>query len=496
VNAQRHTRLAALLAALLPASCAVGPDFERPAAAKVNAYTRDSLPARTASADVPGGTAQTFVDGLEVPREWWMLFQSPELDALVEEALRANPDVKAAQAALRQAQETLYAQRGALFPSVQGSAATSRNRNATGTLAPTLTSGDPLYSLHTLQVDVSYVLDVFGGNRRRIESAAALAEQQRFQAEATYLTLTANVVVAAAQEAGLRAQIQATEESVRLQTELVALYRKQLALGAIAEVDVMAQEAQLAQTQATLPALRKQLALQRDALCRLLGRFPGDEPVARFEIATLHLPEALPVSVPSRLVQQRPDVRAAEAGLHAASAQVGVALAGMLPQITLTASGGTAATQLADLFRSGNLFWSAGASVTQTLFAGGSLLHQKRAAEAALDQAGAQYRAAVLTAFQNVADSLRALQYDAETLQAQVAAQRAAAGSLGIARKAFDLGSVSYLALLNAQQAYQQATLNVAQAQASRLADTAALFQALGGGWETDEQRTSELQSR
>ena len=330
---------------------------------------------------------------------------------------------------------------------------------------------------------VSYTLDAFGANRRQVESLKAQAEFQRFQLEATYLTLTSNVVVAAVQEASLRAQITATEQVIQIETEVVQIFRRQQELGAIAMADVVAQEATLAQLQATLPALRKQLAQQRDLLARLAGRFPSEELAERFELSRLELPQELPVSLPSKLVEQRPDVRAAEAQLHSASAQVGVAVANMLPQITLSAGAGTSATQLSQWFVPGNQFWLLGASLTQTLFDGGTLLHRKRAAEAVLDQAGAQYRASVLTAFQNVADTLRALQYDADALKAQVAAEHAASESLAIARKALELGSISYLSLLNAEQIYEQTVISLVQAKANRYADTAALFQALGGGW-------------
>lgn len=471
----------ALIASL--AGCAVGPDFHRPQAPGVNGYTREPLAERSASASVAGGQEQRFVQGMDLPGRWWELFHSPELNTLVEQALRLNPDAQGAQAALRQANELVAAQRGALFPEVDASFSPTRQKNATGTLAPTLASGASIFNLYTAQVGVSYVLDVFGKTRRQIEVQEAQALYQRFQLEATYLTLSSNVVAAAVQEAGLRAQIAATDEVIRIQEEVVQIFRKQYELGAIAMSDVLAQEAALAQTRATLPALRKQLALQRDLLARLAGRFPSDEPQERFELATLTLPVEIPVSLPSKLVDQRPDVRAAEAQLHAASAQAGVATADMLPQITLSATAGSASTRLADLLGPGNAFWTLGASLSQTLFAGGSLLHQKRAAEAALDQAGAQYRGVVLTAFQNVADTLRALEFDAQAVQAQAQARDAASASLQLSRRALELGSISYLSLLNAQSAYEQATLALAQAQTNRYADTAALFQALGGGW-------------
>jgi NodT family efflux transporter outer membrane factor (OMF) lipoprotein len=417
----------------------------------------------------------------DVPRDWWTRFGSEELDALVAEALRANPSVHAAQAALRQALEIAAAQRGAYFPNVQAGFDPSRQRNAVGVLAPTLNSGTALFNLYTAQVTVSYVPDVFGANRRQVESLAALAEASRFQLDATYLTLTANVVTAAIQEAGLRAQIAATERVIALEQQALAVLRRELELGAIAEGDVFAQEAALAQLEATLPPLHRQLQTTRDLLAALTGHLAADSKPVRFELDQLLLPTDLPLGVPSQLVERRPDVRAAEAQLHAATAQVGVAIAGLLPQVTITGGIGSSATAMADLFKAGTGFWSVGASLTQTLFEGGTLIHRKRAADAALDQAGALYRSAVLTAFQNVADALHALDADADALNAAARAEGAAQRSLDVVRHQLDLGSVSYLALINAEQTYQQAAILTLQARANRYADTAALFQALGG---------------
>jgi NodT family efflux transporter outer membrane factor (OMF) lipoprotein len=357
----------------------------------------------------------------------------------------------------------------------------SRQRNAVGVLAPTLNSGTALFNLYTAQVTVSYVPDVFGANRRQMESLAALAEASRFQLDATYLTLTANVVTAAIQEAGLRTQIAATERVIALEQQALAVLRRELELGAIAEGDVFAQEAALAQLEATLPPLHRQLQTTRDLLAALTGHLAADSKPVRFELDQLLLPTDLPLGVPSQLVERRPDVRAAEAQLHAATAQVGVAIAGLLPQVTITGGIGSSATAMADLFKAGTGFWSVGASLTQTLFEGGTLIHRKRAADAALDQAGALYRSAVLTAFQNVADALHALDADADALNAAARAEGAAQRSLDVVRHRLDLGSVSYLALINAEQTYQQAAILTLQARANRYADTAALFQALGG---------------
>ena len=459
----------------------VGPNFQRPVPPRVERYTAEALPAATVSAAGPGGAAQRFLADQDVPRDWWTLFGSDEIDALVGEALRANPDVLSAQAALRQAMENTAAQRGAYFPTVQGSFDATRNLNAVGVLAPNLASGTAMYNLYTPQVTVSFVPDIFGANRRQVESLAAQAEASRYQLDATYLTLTANVVAAAIQEAGLRAQITATEQVIALEREALSVLRRERELGAIAEGDVFAQDAALAQLEGTLPPLNRQLQQTRDSLAVLTGHLPAQFKPLHVELEQLVLPADLPLGVPSQLVERRPDVRAAEAQLHAATAQVGVAIANMLPQLTITGDIGSAATLMGDLFKGGTGFWSIGAGATQTLFAGGTLLHRKRAADAALDQAGALYKSAVLTAFQNVADALHALDTDADALNAAGRAASASQKSLDVARRQLELGSVNYLALVNAEQSYQQAVVSLAQARANRYADTAALFQALGG---------------
>jgi NodT family efflux transporter outer membrane factor (OMF) lipoprotein len=301
------------------------------------------------------------------------------------------------------------------------------------------------------------------------------------QLDATYLTLTANVVTAAIQEASLRAQIAGTRRVIELEREALAVLRRELELGAIAEGDVFAQDAALAQLEATLPPLNRQLQQVRDSLAALTGRLPADLKPGQLDLEQLVLPTDLPLGIPSQLVERRPDVRAAEAQLHAATAQVGVATANLLPQLTITGDIGSPATAMRDLFKAGTGFWSVGANATQTLFAGGTLLHRKRAADAALDQAGAMYQSAVLTAFQDVADALHALDTDADALNAASRAMSASQKSLDVVRHQLELGSVSYLALLNAEQSYQQAVVSLAQARANRYADTAALFQALGG---------------
>jgi NodT family efflux transporter outer membrane factor (OMF) lipoprotein len=458
-------------------ACSVGPNFKRPQAPQVSGYTAEPLPAQA------GTDPQRFVSGQDIPAQWWTAFHSPALDELIQQSLKGNPTLQAAQASLREANENVAARKGSYFPQVQAEYDFSRHRDANGTLQPALNSGAPVYTLHTAQVSVSYLFDIFGLNRRQVESLQAQADSQHYQLEAAWLTLTSNVVNAAIQEASLRAQIAATREMIDSGHESGSILRHQFGLGSVAETDVMAVESATANLEATLPPLQKQLAQQRHLLTALAGRFPTDEPTQQFELSDLTLPLDIPLSVPSALVHQRPDILQAEAELHAATAQVGVATANLFPQITLTAAAGGTSTLLHQLFKSGNTFWTAGGSLSQTLFQGGTLIHQRRAAIAAMDAAGAQYRAVVLAAFQNVADALTALQVDANAVTANEKAESAAADTLKAIRHNVEIGLTSYLALLNAQQAYSQAVLNLAQARANRYSDTAALFQALGGGW-------------
>jgi NodT family efflux transporter outer membrane factor (OMF) lipoprotein len=476
--------LLAIGVAALTAGCAVGPDFERPAAPEIEGYAREPLPAETAKADIGGGETQRFVQGLDIPRQWWTLFHSESLNAVIEQALRNNPTTAAAQAALRLAWENVYAGEGAFFPTAVAGYSPSRNKTASGVVFTSASSGKPWFTLHTAQVAVAYSPDVFGGTRREVEALKATAEFQRYQVEATYLTLTANVAAAAVQEASLRGQIAATEEIINVETQALGILRKQFELGQVAGGDVAAVEATLAQAEATLPPLRKQLAVQRDLETALSGRLPSQEPAQKFELAALQLPQDLPISLPSKLVEQRPDIQSAEAQLHAASAQIGVAVAAQLPLFTLTANAGTTANQIGQLFSTpGTAFWTVAGNVAQTIFDAGTLLHKKRAADAAFDEAAAMYRSTVITAFQNVADALHALKSDADTLKAAYAAERAAFKSLEIVRRQLQLGAVTYLALLTTENTYQTALIALVQARAARYADTAALFQALGGGW-------------
>lgn len=466
---------------VLLTGCAVGPNFRNPLPPPEDAYTAIPPTASVETAGAAGG-AQRLVLGADLQADWWTLFASKPLDDLVRRALTANPDLAAAEAALRQAREVAAADRGAFFPSVSANFSTTRAKNP-DVLASPVQSSASIYSLNTGQLGIAYTADVFGGLRRQAESSAALAEAQRFQTEAVRLTLTSNVVLAAITEASLRAQIGATEQLIEANRRLLDILRRRQALGDAARADVAAQEAALAQAVQALPPLKKQLAQQRHLIAILSGGYPGQAPDIDFDLEQLTLPQALPLSVPAALVQQRPDVRAAAANLHSAGALVGVAIAARLPNISLNAAYGAEHDTLSRLFDYRNTLWSISGGITQPVFEGGALLHRQRAAEAAYDQAKAQYRSTVLTACQNVADAIGAIQQDAEALTSAAASERVAEQSYKIAEDQARLGAVSTAQVLSAEQTYRQAVLALAQAQAARFSDTVALFQALGGGW-------------
>ena len=469
----------AVITVAMLGSCAVGPDFKRPAAPDVTGYTAGPSIAATAAAAAQGIEPQRFAQDRDIPADWWTLFRCEALNRLIGQALRGNPDFEAAQAALRQANETVLAGRGALFPAANLSLQAGRERLAGAVIGQR--NFAPTFSVVTALLDVSYAPDVFGGTRRQVESLAARAEYEDFALKATYITLTSNLVIAAVQEAALRGQIAATEEILRSQSAELDLVEQKFRVGVVSQSEVLLQEAMLDQTRATLPTLRKQLSAVRNELAALTGSFPGQAGEESFDFAALTLPLELPVSLPSRLVEQRPDVREAEAALHAASAELGVAVADQLPQFSITAGLGTTAAGFADL--PGTRVWNLAAGLGQPLFDAGSLLHRKRAAAAALDRAAAQYRSTVIRAFQDVADVLHALQADADDLIAQDAAERSARASLELAQRQFHAQTVDQLAVLTAEAIWQQARIRRIQAQANRYVDTAALFQALGGGW-------------
>jgi len=466
----------------LLSACAVGPDYKAPEAPAAAAYTEKPLVERTDSAPVQGGDAQRFAVGATISADWWKVFGSPELDALIRTAIAGQPTLAAAQAALRQAEENVNAQYAVLYPSVDAALSARRQRISGATFGnPSIPPAT--FNLYNASVNVSYQIDVAGGARRELEALRAGVDFQRLQVEATYLSLTANVATTAFREASLREQIRATREISEAQDNQLRLAEQQFKLGAISGSDLLGQRAQAAQTRATLPPLERALGQTRNQLAVLIGKLPADAKLPELDFGNFRLPAELPLTVPSELLRQRPDVRQAEAILRQTNARIGVAEALMFPQLTLTGSYGTAALRSGDLFNPGTQLWNIGANLLQPIFHAGQLRAQKRGAEAAYDQAFAQYRQAVLVAFQDVADVLLALEYDAKALKAQAEAEAASRESLEVTQQQLKFGAASYVALFNAQRQYSLAKAALVQAQATRYADTAALFQALGGGW-------------
>jgi NodT family efflux transporter outer membrane factor (OMF) lipoprotein len=474
----KRSKAAALLSCLLMAGCAVGPNFKRPQPPAVTQYTAGQEPTKTIPAE---GQAQTFASGAQVAQDWWQLFQSPQLDAVIKEAVAQNRTLQGALARLRQSQETLRAGYGVFFPQFTGSFTAQREKFSPaqfGTVFPGNT-----FNLYTATASVSYLLDVFGGQRRTVENLAAQMEYQKYTALATNITLLGNVVNAAIAEAGYRAQVEATEQLIRLQQEQVRLTENQSQAGLVPYADVVSLQAQLAATEATLAPLRQNLSKTQHLLAALVGRTPGQWSSPSFNLAEFTLPRELPVTLPSELVRQRPDILAAEAQVHAATANIGVATAALFPSFTLSGDIGKNVTDLTKIFSNAGTFWSFGAGVTQPLFKGATLWFQRKAAIEASQASLADYQQVVVSAFQQVADTLRALEHDAQLLKAQSQALSAAREALQLVQANYAGGLVNYLQVIIANNQYQQAKLGYIQAQALRLQDTAALFVALGGGW-------------
>jgi NodT family efflux transporter outer membrane factor (OMF) lipoprotein len=520
------------LPAMLLAACTVGPDFEVPSPPDVQSPTPRPL-LRYVGA---GGSVQRFVLVPDLPGEWWRLFRSQELTDLVARALRDNHDLKAAQAALRVAHANYRAQQGALYPLVAANVSSSDQKVATSVLSSPTVSGDPFYTLQTGQLTISYVPDVFGGIRRQVEAASAQEESQRFMLEATYLTLTSNIALAAIQEASLNAQIEATKKAINDEKLLAEGEDYPDAFTSASPRDWAALRSAIAQAEQSLPLLLKQLAVQRDLLTALTGHFAGEGLPERFTLTKLFLPRDLPVTLPSQIVAQRPDVRAAQANLHATGALVGVAIANRLPLFNLTGNIGRSGSQFNDLLNPAPpfLFWTAAGSVTQTLFDGFTLEQRQRAAEAGWNQAAEQYQSTLVTAFQNVADVLQAIELDARSVDRAKAAEKAARKNLCLTVAVFlgyegkgwpedpeltrvkatgqlkrdikklfvrwwkgvcirpeevkavalkDSDTPNGIDVLTSEQLYLSTKLSRITAEASRYADVVALFQALGGGW-------------
>lgn len=463
--------------------CMVGPNFHSPRVPRVKRYTESPLPRKTASTPAAGkaGKAQIFMTGEDIPSRWWYLFHSRDLNKLITVGLANSPNLASAYAALRVAQETLNAQIGnLLFPALNAGFTAQRQRFSGASIDTP--SASSVFNLYNASVTVTYTLDVFGGARRQIEASRAQVDYQQFQLIAAYIALTSNIVTTAVTVASLREQIEATHELLQAQVGQLNILEKQFQLGGISRETVLTQQTLVDQTRATLPPLEKSLSQSLHALSVLVGNFPNC-PLPVIKLKDLQLPAHLPVSLPSYLVRQRPDIRASEALLHAASANIGVATANLLPQVTLTGNDGWEGPVLSSLFAPSSKVWSMMMAITQPIFHGGALLAQRRGSIDAFQQAAANYRQTVLQAFQNVADTLRALEADARTLRAQKRAEISAQENLALVTSQYKLGGTNYLSLLNAQEQYQTVRIAVIQAKALRYNDTAALFQALGGGW-------------
>ena len=474
--------LASSLLASVLAGCAAGPDFERPAAPDVSSYTAAPLSGQTASSPGLMGDAQNFSMGQRVGAQWWHSLGSSKLNALVEQAWQASPSLAKARATLRQAQEVYSAKSGAiLYPQVDGSLGALRQR--TNPSAQGQSGEAREFSLYDASIDVHYQLDLAGGNRRTLEALAARAEYQRYELEGAQLTLAANIVTTAITQARLAGQFQSTEAILRAMDEQLRITQERVRLGQAAPYEVMALQTEVEQTRAEIPALRKQLQQNVHLLAVLVGQAPGVGGLPTFALDEFTIPTDLPVVLPSELLRRRPDIQAAEALLHAANAEYGAAVAKLYPQINISASLGSQALTTGALFGGGSAVWMLAGQFAQPLFNPG-LPAEKRAALAAFDAAAANYQSVVLDSLRNVADVLRAVENDALSLAALTAADTAAQGSLESVQNQYKLGASSYVQLLIAQKQAQQTTINLIGAQAQRLVDSTALYQAMGGAME------------
>jgi len=465
-------------ATFLIAGCSVGPDFLPPSNPATDKFIVDDKPARPGKS----GLAPRTVWGGDIGGSWWKSFRSPSLNRLIDDALTNSPTLESAEAALRLAQTQIAIQRASLFPVIGVSALASRQKES-NTLAPPLDNGSFTYSLNTGQLSIAFVPDIWGGTRRQIESAQAETLGAAFQREAVYTSLVSNVALAAIMEGSLRGQITATRSIIGTQSQLLEILRRQFSSGQIGRPDVVAQETAVAQARLLLPPLERALAQQRNLIAALTGRMPDERINAIFTLGSFRLPSKIPLRMPADLIRSRPDVRIAEEHLRSTNAQIGVAVANRLPQIALTANAGSSAQAMAQLFSPGFGVWNIAGNLSQTVFDAGRLAALQRGAEFATDQAAAQYKTVVLQAFQNVADTLRALQSDERAVYAAIAAERSASLGIRLLRQQVEAGQISLPLLLAAQQAHLQTSLARIQAEGQRLSNTVALFQALGGGW-------------
>jgi NodT family efflux transporter outer membrane factor (OMF) lipoprotein len=475
-SVQRRACLSAITALL--GGCAVGPDFVRPAPPETDCYTREPIPAATVTAD---GRAQQFAPDSALISDWWRLFRSADLDTVVRQAIANNPTLQASEASLRQSQDSLRAGYGVFFPHIEAGMDASRERTAAA--QQSAQKPGTVFTLITLSGTVSYALDVFGGERRTVEGLRAQTDYQRYASVAARLTLTSNVVNTSIARAAYAAQIRATEQLIELQNQQLHAIEAQVRAGTVPYTNVLSMRSLIAADQASLAPLKQKIGQTEHLLATLEGVVPSKAALPDIDLNGLSLPADLPVTLPSDLVRQRPDILSAEAQLHVASANIGVATAAMFPSFSLSGTYGAAGSSIGGLPAASGRFWSIGPSATIPLFQGGSLWYGRKAAIDAYQVSQANYRQTVLAAFAQVADSLQALQHDAEALQAQVEAQRAAGEALTLVQANYRAGLVAYLDVLAADVQFHETTVAYVQAVAQRLQDTVALFAALGGGW-------------
>jgi len=469
-------RHVAVIVLLVLGGCAAGPDFHEPAPPATAAYTREPQPEATVAA----GATQSFATAEHAPNEWWTEFHNEALNGLVDRALHDSPTLAQAQARLREASETYAAQAGGTrYPQVNASVSGTRQQIDLAALGIPNAPGIGPFSLFDASLNVSYVLDIFGSNRRALEATLAQVDYASYELEAARLALAGNVVATTIRRASLMRQLELTNRIEAGQAQQLAILERRLAAGGVAEVDVRGMRTLLEQTRASLPPLTTQLAEAGHLLAVLVGVEPAGADVDGIALDSLQLPAALPLTLPSTLARERPDIRAAEAVLHQASAEVGVATANLYPQFVVSAGLGSERSRVEDVVNGTNV-WNVGLNLTQPIFHGGQLRAKKRAAEAAYDAAFAGYRQTVLQALQQVADVLVALENDASELNARDRAAQEAEATLTTARMRLAVGGLSQFSLLDSERQALQTALDRTRAQADRLADSAALFQALG----------------
>jgi NodT family efflux transporter outer membrane factor (OMF) lipoprotein len=464
-------RFLAFASALLLSACAAGPDFVRPTAPATERFTTEELPdIQLATRDADAGAAPG--------REWWTVFHSAKLDDTVRAALEGNRNLRVAQANLVQAREIYAASTGARLPDAELTAANARNKYGAAFLGGFQL---PPFTAYSVGVNVNYILDYTGGVRRSIEEQQALAEAREHEATAAHLSLTGNVVLKALAIASARARIRAAEGILEEDSRNVDLVKKALEEGSVARVDLLTAQSQLAQDQTLLPPLRQELSAARHALAVLVGQPPGNWSPPDFDLEDFMAPSPVPTSLPSELARRRPDIRASEAQLHAATAGVGVATANLYPQIKLTGSLSQQALKVGDLFDNSAFAFGLSGNLTAPLFNGGRLRAERRAAEAARQAALSNYEQTVLSAFGQVADVLAALEHDAQAIAAQEGALNIAENNLTLTRESYSAGNVGVLQILEAERSVQRARIGVAGAHAQQLQDSAELIVALGG---------------